>query len=148
MHHEIPNHLLLKVWLKGISIFHLSEKVVENLRVITYYSLERRSKRRKKGEAKTGIHLQILINQENQVVLSMITDGQKWHYLAVRKLSVLLKEVASNYKADSYCPNCLQSLRTKNKLNYHEKICKNHNYCEVVMPDDETKMLEYHQEQK
>lgn len=63
--------------------------------MITYYSLETRLKRRKEGGAKTSIHLQILIKQENQVVLSTITDGQKWHYLAVRKLSVLLEEVAS-----------------------------------------------------
>ena len=28
--------------------------------------------------------------RENQVILLMITDGEKWHYLAVKKLSVLL----------------------------------------------------------
>ena len=30
------------------------------------------------------------LNRENQVILLMITDGKKWHYLAVKKLSALL----------------------------------------------------------
>ena len=31
-------------------------------------------------------------NHENQVVLSMITDGKKWHYLAVKNCLVYLEE--------------------------------------------------------
>ena len=27
----------------------------------------------------------------------MITDGEKWHYLAVKKLSALLKGITSNH---------------------------------------------------
>ena len=30
------------------------------------------------------------LTRENQVILLMITDGEKWHYLAVKKLSALL----------------------------------------------------------
>ena len=31
-------------------------------------------------------------NCENQIIPVMITDGKKWHYLAVKKLSALLRE--------------------------------------------------------
>ena len=32
------------------------------------------------------------LKRENQVILLMISDGEKWHYLAVKKLSALLKK--------------------------------------------------------
>ena len=35
------------------------------------------------------------LKRENQVILLMITDGKKWHYLAVKKLSALLKGITS-----------------------------------------------------
>ena len=31
------------------------------------------------------------LNCENQVILLMITDSEKWHYLAVKSLSALLE---------------------------------------------------------
>ena len=34
---------------------------------------------------------------KNQVILLMITDGKKWHYIAVKKLSALLRGTTSNY---------------------------------------------------
>ena len=33
------------------------------------------------------------INRQNQVILLMITDGKKWHYLTVKSLSGLLKGI-------------------------------------------------------
>ena len=44
--------------------------------------------------------------RENQVILLMITDGKKWHYLAVKKLSVLLREITLNHVGDFHCLNC------------------------------------------
>ena len=38
--------------------------------------------------------------RENPVILLMITDGKKWHYLAVKSLSALLKGITSNHKGD------------------------------------------------
>ena len=35
--------------------------------------------------------------RENQVILLMITDGKKWHYLAVKSLPALLSRIASNH---------------------------------------------------
>ena len=46
----------------------------------------------------------------------MITDGEKWHYLAVKKLSALLRGITANNNADFYCLNCFWSYSTKNGL--------------------------------
>ena len=46
----------------------------------------------------------------------MITDGEKCHYLAVKKLSALLTGITSKHEGDFYCLNCSRSYRTKNKL--------------------------------
>ena len=46
------------------------------------------------------------VKRENQVILLMITDGEKWHYLAVKKLSALIKGITSNHRGDFYCLNC------------------------------------------
>ena len=47
------------------------------------------------------------LNRENRVILLMITDGQKWHYLAIKGLSAILKGITSNHKEDFYCSKCL-----------------------------------------
>ena len=53
-------------------------------------------------------------NCNNQVILLMITDGEKWHDLAVRRLSALLRRITSNHIGVFDCLNCLHSYRTKN----------------------------------
>ena len=46
------------------------------------------------------------------------------YYLAVKKLSALLRGATSKYNGDFCCLNCLHSLRTKDKLKSHEKYLK------------------------
>ena len=41
--------------------------------------------------------------RDNQVVLLMITDNEKWHYLAVKSVPGLLTGITSNRDADFYC---------------------------------------------
>ena len=53
---------------------------------------------------------------KKQATLLMITDGKKWHYLAVTNLLALFKEKLSNHHEDFYCLNCFNSYATKNKL--------------------------------
>ena len=53
---------------------------------------------------------------ENQVILLMIPNGKKWHYLAVRKLSALFRGITSNNNGDFYCLNCLHSFRIHVKI--------------------------------
>ena len=43
------------------------------------------------------------LKRENQVILLMITDGKKWHYLIVKKLSALFKGITSKHDGDFYC---------------------------------------------
>ena len=50
---------------------------------------------------------------ENQVILLMITDGTKWHYLAVKTLSGLLRGITGNSHGDFYCLSYLQTYTTK-----------------------------------
>ena len=78
----------------------------------------------------------------------MITDGKKWHYLAVTNLSALLKGNSSNHKGDFYCLNCFSSYTTKNKLKEHEEICNNHDSCRIEMPKWVEKILKYNPGEK
>ena len=74
--------------------------------------------------------------RENQVILLMITDGEKWHYLAVKSLPALLNGIISNHNGDFYCLNCFRAYTTKNK-----KVCENHEYCCVEMQNEDNKIL-------
>ena len=85
---------------------------------------------------------------KNQVILLMITDGKKWHYLAVKSLSSLLRGVISNHNGDFYCLNCFHSYSTENKLKKHEKVCNDHDYCYVEMPDEFNEILKYNHREK
>ena len=62
---------------------------------------------------------------ETQVILSMIPNVQKWHYLAIKiKLPALLRGVTSKHYSYIYCLNCLNSFRAKNKLKSHKVYVK------------------------
>ena len=85
------------------------------------------------------------LTREKQVILLMITNGEKWHYAAVTRLSGLLRGVTGNNNGDFYCLNCFHANRTKNKLEIHKKICENHDYCHVEMPNEDNKIIKYNQ---
>ena len=44
--------------------------------------------------------------------------------------------------------NCLHSFRTENKLISHEKVCKNKDFCGIVMPSKKDNNLEFNQYMK
>ena len=87
-------------------------------------------------------------NCGKQVILIMIPNGKRWDYLAVKKLSALLIGITSKHYGDFYCLNCLHSLTTKNKLELHKKLSENKDFCNVIMPSEGIKILEYNQYQK
>ena len=68
------------------------------------------------------------LEHKNQVILLMISRGEKWHYLAVGSLSVLLKGVTLNHNGDHYCLNCFHWYRTKKALKKHMKVCEDKDY--------------------
>ena len=81
------------------------------------------------------------LERENQVILLMITDGKKWHYLDVKSLSALFSGITGNNNGDFYCLNCFQSYNIENKLKKHKKVCENHDCCYVELPKEDNKIL-------
>ena len=88
------------------------------------------------------------LTREKQVILLMISNGETWHYLTVKNLSRLLRGITSNHDGDFYCLNCFHSYRTKNKLEAHEKICENRDYCHAEMQTNDNNTIKYNQGEK
>ena len=86
--------------------------------------------------------------RKKQVILLMVTDGKKWHYLAVTNLSELLAKKSSNHDGGFYCLNCFNSYTSKNKLKEHEEICNNQDSCHIEMPKWVEKILKYNPGEK
>ena len=83
----------------------------------------------------------------------MITDDEedtpdKWHYLAVKSIARLFRGITSSNNRDFYCLGCLHSFRTDNALKKHERLCDNHDYCEIVMPTEDNNALKYNRGEK
>ena len=61
-----------------------------------------------------------------------------------QSISRLFNKITStNTTDDYYCLNSFKSYRTESKLEGHELICDNHDYCEIIMPDEKHKILKY-----
>ena len=73
----------------------------------------------------------------------MISNGEGWHYIIVQKLPAFLRGIASKHHGDFYCLNCLHSFAIENKRESQKNICENKDFCYVVMPSEETKILEF-----
>ena len=69
----------------------------------------------------------------------MITDDEKWHYLAVKSLSALFRGITSKHEGEFYCLNCFCSYRIENELKKYKKVCENRNHCYVEMPEVDNK---------
>ena len=71
----------------------------------------------------------------------MIPNKEKegWHYIAVKKISVLLYRKTSKHGGDFYCLNCLHCFRTENKLKSPEKVSRNKDFGGILMPSEKDK---------
>ena len=78
----------------------------------------------------------------------MITNGEKWHYLAVKSLSRLLYGITSNHHEDFYCLGCLHSFQTDSALKKPERLCGNHDYYRVDMLEKGKNILKYYSGEK
>ena len=65
-----------------------------------------------------------------------------------RKLSALLTGIISKNHNDFHCLNCLHSFATEKILQLHKKVCKTKYFCNVIMPSEDTEILEFNQHQK
>ena len=86
--------------------------------------------------------------RDNQIILLMISNGENWHYLAVKSLSRLLRGITSNHDDDYYCLNCFHSNRTENNLNVHKKICENNEYYNIEISSPNYNLIKYNQDDK
>ena len=75
-------------------------------------------------------------------------NGEGWHYLAAKKLAALVRGITSKTHRDSYCLNCLHSFVTGNKRESHKKVWKNKDFCNILMPSEDTNILEFNQYDK
>ena len=75
----------------------------------------------------------------------MASNREGWHYLAVKELSALLREIISQNNGAFYCLYCLPSFWTEDKLVSREKVCKNKDLCNIAISSEDTKMLEFNQ---
>ena len=94
-----------------------------------------------KKEIEPAYTLKHNYKRKKLVILLMITDdNNRWHYLAVKRLPILLRGITSNHHGDFHCLNCFHSYRTHNKLKKkHQRVCNNHDYCRVDMPKEHEK---------
>ena len=103
----------------------------------------------------------VTVKWENQVIFLIITNSEKWHYIAlkgvrtddgfnrpIRSLSRLFRGITSNNHGDFYCLGCLHSFRTDNALKKHERLCDNNDYCHVEMPTEDNNKLKYNHGEK
>ena len=57
-----------------------------------------------------------------------------------KKLSALFRGITSKHKGYFYCLNFFLAYTTKNKLEIHQNVCENHDYCCVEMPNEDNKI--------
>ena len=97
-------------------------------------------------------YILIMFQNTTQIVKNnfflRISNGEKWHYLAVRKLSVLLRGITSRSHNDFCCLNWVYTFRTKSKLESHKRVCKSKDFCNIIFLSDDTKILEFSQSHK
>ena len=84
-------------------------------------------------------------NCEKKLLMIPNEEEERWHYLAVKKLFLLLRGITSKHHGDFYFLNCLHSFRTENKVNSHEKVCKKKDFCGILMPSEKVNTVEFSQ---
>ena len=87
-------------------------------------------------------------NLENHIILLMITEGKKWHYLVVKTLSALPRGITSNHNGYFYCLNCFHWYSTKNKLKKHKRVCNDDDYYHAKIPNKDNKILKHNQRER
>ena len=91
----------------------------------------------------------VLCYNLNKVSLSRggsYTDSPKW---LKNKEATINPQIKIDDRCFQYAvTDCFQSYTTKNKLKMHKKICENHDYCYVEMPEEYNKIIKYNEGDK
>ena len=85
---------------------------------------------------------------EKQIILLLIPNEEKegWHYLAVKRLPVLLRGITLKDNGDFYCLNCFHSFRIENSLSCMKKDVKRCFW--IILPAQRNDILEFDQYMK
>ena len=87
--------------------------------------------------------------RKKQIVLLKISNGDRWHFLALKSeqeensdcmkptksFSRLMRDISSNVHGNHYCFGCFHSFRCKSTLEKHTELCKDHDFCKIKLPD-------------
>ena len=85
------------------------------------------------------------------VVLLKISDGDKWHFLALKSekednsdfirptksFSRLMRDISSNSQENYYCFGCFHSFKK------HAQLCKDHDFYKIKLPENDKKIKEH-----
>ena len=66
----------------------------------------------------------------------------------MKSLSALFREITSNHDGDFYCLNCFHSYSTEKKVKKNKRVCNDHDYCYVEMPNEYNKIVKYNHGEK
>ena len=86
-------------------------------------------------------------NHEKQVNLLMIPNEERYNYIAVKKLPILLSGITSKQDDGFYFLNCHHSFAIKSNLESHQKISGSKDFLNIVTPSEDTEILEFNQYQ-
>ena len=79
-------------------------------------------------------------NHQKQVIFSWFQMEKDYIYCS--------KKIPAKHHGIFNSLTCLHSFATENKRESHKKVCKNKIFCNIVMPSEDTKILEFNQYQK
>ena len=87
--------------------------------------------------------------RKKQVALLKISNGKKWHFLALKSdqeensefirptksFSRLMARITSNSHKNHYCFGCFHSFRCNSTLEKHTDLCKDNDFCKINLPE-------------
>ena len=87
--------------------------------------------------------------RKKQVALLKISNGKKWHFLALKSdqeensefirstksFSSLMARISSNSHENHYCFGCFHSFRCNSTLEKHTELCKDNGFCKIKLTE-------------
>lgn len=62
-----------------------------------------------------------------------------------KNIICLLEGIALTHDSDVYCFNCPHLFITKTRLEFHETLCENKDFCDVLMHFENPEIIEFNQ---
>ncbi|XP_057311370.1 uncharacterized protein LOC130649159 isoform X1 [Hydractinia symbiolongicarpus] len=77
------------------------------------------------------------LDRDETVVLFLLCEGDKRHYIAVKNLSGVLSKANSKHEhKEHYCLNCLSGFPSERKRDEHFEYCKNNDAVNIQLPKE------------